>query len=87
MADAGDVKIIFPTRRNLERLALLASFDAACRHARAHPTSMITPWIEERDGDRHLCIPDAHGYPVTSERLEGAMRRSRAALRPWLWRG
>lgn len=74
MADAGDVKIIFPTRRNLERLVSLASFDAACLHARTHPTSMITPWIEERGGDRHLCIPDTHGYPVTSERLEGAMR-------------
>jgi len=35
---------------------------------------MITPWIEKRDGDPHLCIPDTHGYPVTSERLAGAMR-------------
>jgi hypothetical protein len=33
-ADAGARRIIFPTRRNLERLASLGSFDAACVEAR-----------------------------------------------------
>lgn len=73
-ADAGEVKIIFPTRRNLERLATLASFDAARVHAAEHPVETITPWMEERDGVRHLCIPDGLGYPVTSENLDQAMR-------------
>jgi 8-oxo-dGTP pyrophosphatase MutT (NUDIX family) len=73
-ADAGQAHIIFPTRRNLERLALLGSWEAAAAHARAHPVRMVTPWIEERGGERHLCIPDDLGYPVTSQLLAEAMR-------------
>lgn len=73
-ADAGEVKIIFPTRRNLERLATLDSFGGAQAHAAAHPVETITPWIEEREGAQRLCIPPGLGYPVTSEILERAMR-------------
>jgi 8-oxo-dGTP pyrophosphatase MutT (NUDIX family) len=73
-ADAGDIKIIFPTRRNLERLATLDSFEAAQAHAAAHPVEKITPWIEHRDGLQQLCIPTGLGYPVTSEILDRAMR-------------
>ena len=73
-ADAGRAHIIFPTRRNLERLALLGSWAEAVAHARAHPVRMVTPWIEERGGERHLCIPDDLGYPVTSQLLAEAMR-------------
>lgn len=29
MADTGDIKVIYPTRRNLERLALFDSYNAA----------------------------------------------------------
>ena len=73
-ADAGTAHIIFPTRRNLERLALLGSWEEAVAHARAYPVRMVTPWIEERDGERHLCIPDDLGYPVTSQLLAEAIR-------------
>lgn len=73
-ADAGEVKIIFPTRRNLERLATLDSFATASIHAAAHPVTTITPWVEEQGGTQRLCIPDGLGYPVTSETLERAMR-------------
>lgn len=75
-ADAGEVSIIFPTRRNLERLAALGSFAAAQAQAAALPSPppMITPWIEERNGAEHLCIPANMGYPVTSERLERVRR-------------
>jgi 8-oxo-dGTP pyrophosphatase MutT (NUDIX family) len=73
-ADAGRATIIFPTRRNLERLATFACFDEAAAHAASHPMETITPWIEDRDGARHLCIPEGLGYPVTSEPLESAMR-------------
>ena len=65
--DAGQGRIIFPTRRNLERLALFASFEEMAAHAAAIPVEKIRPWVEERDGQRHLCIPDHLGYPVTSE--------------------
>jgi 8-oxo-dGTP pyrophosphatase MutT (NUDIX family) len=73
-ADRGDATIIFPTRRNLERLALFASFADAAADARAHPVRTITPWIEARDDGKHLCIPDDLGYPVTSEPLARAIR-------------
>ncbi len=73
-ADAGRARIIFPTRRNLERLAQFDSFDAAAAHAAAIPVRTVTPWIEQRDGMKHLCIPDDLGYPVTSEALDSAER-------------
>ncbi len=74
LADDRKVKIIFPTRRNLERLATLGGFDAARAHALAHPVETITPQVEERNGIPHLCIPDGLGYPVISEELSTAMR-------------
>ncbi|MDF7773755.1 NUDIX domain-containing protein [Sphingomonas sp. AOB5] len=72
--DAGRASIIFPTRRNLERLALYASWEDAVADANAHEVRILTPWIEERDGERHLCIPDDLGYPVTSQILAEAVR-------------
>jgi 8-oxo-dGTP pyrophosphatase MutT (NUDIX family) len=68
-ADSKQVSIIFPTRRNLERLAALGSFDAARAQATALPCppALITPWVEERDGQQYLCIPDDLGYPVASQ--------------------
>lgn len=74
MADRGEATIIFPTRRNLERLALFASFADAAADARAHPVRTITPWIEGRADGEHLCIPGDLGYPVTSEPLARAIR-------------
>lgn len=73
-ADAGRLAIIFPTRRNLERLAQFASFADAAAHARATPVRIVTPWTEQRAGAPHLCIPEDAGYPVTSEPIERAMR-------------
>lgn len=73
-ADAGRLEIIFPTRRNLERLAQFASFDEAAAHARSHPVRVVTPWTEERQGAPHLCIPDDLGYPITAELVTSATR-------------
>lgn len=73
-AEAGRATIIYPTRRNLERLALFATYDEAVAQARAYPVRTITPFAEERDGVSHLCIPDDLGYPVTAEPLHAAMR-------------
>ena len=73
-ADAGRVTIIFPTRRNLERLARFDSFDAAAADAALYPIRPVTPWIEQRSGQDHLCIPADLGYPVTSEVLTSTVR-------------
>jgi len=74
-ADAGRAHIIFPTRRNLERLARFGSIAEARADALRHPVRKVTPWIEERGGQPFLCIPDDMGYPVTAEPLETARRR------------
>lgn len=73
-ADAGRATIIFPTRRNLERLAQFAHFEAAVADAHAHPIRTVTPWAETRDGREHLCIPGDLGYPVTAEPMSAAVR-------------
>lgn len=67
--DAGREVAIFPTRRNLERLALGSSYEAVVALAAAYPLEMVTPWRGLRDGDLHLCIPDHLGYPVTSQSM------------------
>ncbi len=74
LADRGQSSVIFPTRRNLERLALHDSIDALIAATRAIPVRLIVPHHAERDGQMHLCLPDDCGYPVTSELLESAMR-------------
>lgn len=66
-ADRGDISIIFPTRRNLERLAQFPQHQKFVEHAGSHPVRRITPWVEERGGAPWLCIPGDLGYPVTAE--------------------
>lgn len=72
--EAGGAHAIFPTRRNLERLARFGSIAEARADAARHPVRRITPWIEDRAEGRFLCIPDDAGYPVTAEPLETARR-------------
>lgn len=72
--EAGAAKAIFPTRRNLERLARFASLEDARADAAQHPVRTVTPWIEQRGGIDWLCIPDELGYPVIAEPLENALR-------------
>jgi 8-oxo-dGTP pyrophosphatase MutT (NUDIX family) len=71
---SGEAMLIFPTRRNLERLAQHGSVTAMIADAVAHPIEPITPWVEEDAGERFVAIPANLGYPVTRERLEGLWR-------------
>lgn len=73
-AGAGRHRIIFPTRRNLERLALAGSHADACADAARQPIAIVTPWIERRAGEDWLCIRADQGYPVTAEPLATAQR-------------
>jgi len=70
----GEARLIFPTRRNLERLAQHSSFEEIRADALAHPIEPVTPWVEELDGEQYITIPDHLGYPVTRERLDGLWR-------------
>jgi 8-oxo-dGTP pyrophosphatase MutT (NUDIX family) len=71
---SGEARLIFPTRRTLERLAQHRSFDEIHADALAHEITPVTPWVEERDGERFITIPDNLGYPVTQERLDSVWR-------------
>jgi hypothetical protein len=70
----GEARLIFPTRRNLERLAQHSSFEAIRADALAHPIEPVTPWVEEVAGERFITIPQHLGYPVTQEKLDGLWR-------------
>ena len=70
----GEARLIFPTRRNLERLAQHSSFEEIRADAIAHAIEPVTPWVEERDGERFITIPSNLGYPVTEEKLDGLWR-------------
>jgi 8-oxo-dGTP pyrophosphatase MutT (NUDIX family) len=70
----GEARLIFPTRRTLERLAQHSTFDEIRTDALAHPIEPISPWVEERGGEQFITIPDHLGFPVTQERLDGLWR-------------
>ena len=74
LADRGEIAIIFPTRRNLEKLAQQNDFLRFSDHAASFPVDLVTPWMEDRDGRTHLCIPGHLGYPVTSEPIDRVRR-------------
>ena len=74
MAGRDEIKVIYPTRRNLERLALFASYGDALTHVAQFPSKMITPFMQQRGGQPWLVIPDDAGYPVDGEILESAAR-------------
>lgn len=73
-AARGEIEVIFPTQRNLERLALFASFAEARKHAEGTPVRTIVPRIEDGPDGRSICIPKDSGYPVTSAKLDAVKR-------------
>ena len=79
---ADDATAIFPTIRNLERLAQYAKVAEARADALTHPIETITPWIEEVDGTAYLRIPEGLGYPITREPLDSVRRGFGAAAFP-----
>lgn len=70
----GEARLIFPTRRTLERLAQHHNFEEIRADALAHPIEPISPWVEEREGEKFITIPAHLGFPVTQERLDGLWR-------------
>ncbi|MEO8142180.1 MAG: NUDIX hydrolase [Sphingomicrobium sp.] len=78
----GEATAIFPTLRNLERLAQFGNFAEARADAAAHAIETITPWVEEVDGVRFVTIPEGLGYPVNREPLATVRRGLGAAAFP-----
>jgi 8-oxo-dGTP pyrophosphatase MutT (NUDIX family) len=73
LAAQDKVKVIYPTMRNLERLALFGGYDEALAHLETIELKMISPFMEVRADGNYLCIPDDQGYPVTAENLTAAV--------------
>ena len=67
---AGRHRIIFPTMRNIERLATCPGFDIAVAHATSTIARTIVPEIQTLEGEQWLCIPEDAGYPVVRALLE-----------------
>ncbi|TMM46238.1 NUDIX hydrolase [Qipengyuania marisflavi] len=74
MAERQKISVIFPTRRNLERLALFPDFASARMHANATPVQPITPQVDTSGDVPMLRIPEDAGYPISSEPLTSVQR-------------
>jgi 8-oxo-dGTP pyrophosphatase MutT (NUDIX family) len=61
----GAVKLIYPTLKNLERLAQFESFEAMRADAERHPVVPVIAASEWEGDDEYLTIPEGLGYPIT----------------------
>ena len=74
MVERGEIGVIFPTLRNLERLALFETYAEARLQAESIEIREICPVSETRADGRYLTIPTDQGYPVTEERFDTVVR-------------
>lgn len=74
LADAASKKrtVIFPTLRNVEKLAQYKSVDEALTKTRTSRIVPVLPWTEDRPDGRYLCIPKEAGYAISEEKMTNA---------------
>jgi 8-oxo-dGTP pyrophosphatase MutT (NUDIX family) len=68
-ATTGEYTVIFPTRLNIEMLVESESVANAIEMANEREIFSVLPWIEDRDGDKYLCIPANAGYSLSEEKM------------------
>lgn len=73
LAAAGQRKVIFPTRMNLQLLAEAQGAADAVARAAARTLVTVQPEIEQRDSGRVLTLPPDAGYGLVAEPLENVM--------------
>jgi 8-oxo-dGTP pyrophosphatase MutT (NUDIX family) len=73
LAAAGERKVIFPTRMNLQLLAEAADAVDAVARARARTLVTVEPKVVETPDGRVLVIPPDAGYGAVTESLAAAM--------------
>ena len=69
LAAAGERKVIFPTRMNLQLLAEAAGADDAVARAHRRPLVTVEPKVEQRPEGAVLVIPPNAGYGDVAEPL------------------
>lgn len=70
IADRKQLKIMFPTRLNLMRLAESGTVDEAFSRAKAAAPVAVEPWVEETPEGKRLRIRDDAGYELTNVPLK-----------------
>lgn len=70
---AGEAKLMFPTRLNLQMLARSSNAAEAEAAARAHRVVTVEPRVEEREHGKVLVIPAEAGYGLTEEVIREVM--------------
>lgn len=73
LAAAGERKVIFPTRMNLQLLAEASGAQDAVARAAARRLVTVEPQIEQRPSGRVLVLPPDAGYGAVAEPLENVM--------------
>ena len=68
-AENGKYTIIFPTLRNIEKLATWSTPAAAIEAAKSTTPVPVLPWTEKRDDGQYLCIPVEAGYAISEEKM------------------
>lgn len=68
-AEAGTKTIIFPTLRNLEKLARWDTPEEAILAASEATVVPVLPWTEKREDGQYLCIPPAAGYAISEQKM------------------
>lgn len=73
IANRNELKLMFPTRLNLMKLACAKSVDEALASARAAPPVAVEPWTVATPEGKYIRIRDDAGYELTSIPLREAM--------------
>ena len=68
-AEDGRYTVIFPTLRQVEKLARATSPANAIERARADRIVTVLPWTEQRSDGNYLCIPVDAGYDVSEQKM------------------
>ena len=74
MHKAGEITVIFPTMRNIERIGQFRNFQDACESAAEFPPRRMSARKETIDGEDWITIPDGRGYPILGQLWEVAKR-------------
>jgi 8-oxo-dGTP pyrophosphatase MutT (NUDIX family) len=73
LAEAGERKVIFPTRMNVQLLAEASSAQDCIDRAAARTLVTVEPQVQDREGGKVLVLPSDAGYGVVEEPLDRVM--------------